>query len=133
MRKTPKTLTRALAGVTLAVVLLLMRSRRIREKYAAIWIVIAVVTGVVALAPGLLTWTASQLGFEAPVNLLFFAAMLVLLLISVQYSVELSTLEEEVRTLAEEVALLRLEVEDVRAPSDVPPAARQDDSSSRLS
>lgn len=125
----------ALAGVTLAVVLLLLRSRRIREKYAAIWIVIAVVTVVVGLVPSLLTWTASQLGFEAPVNLLFFAAMLVLLLISVQYSVELSTLEEEVRTLAEEIALLRLEVEDVRSSTDLPSsAAHEDDSSgSRLS
>ncbi len=125
----------ALAGVALVVVLLLLRSRRIREKYAAIWIVIALVTGAVALAPSLLTWTASRLGFEAPVNLLFFAAMLVLLLISVQYSVELSTLEEEVRTLAEEVALLRLDVEDVRSQGTSLPAspAREDDSTSRVS
>ncbi|MFI2754627.1 DUF2304 domain-containing protein [Cellulomonas sp. P22] len=124
----------ALAGVTLVVVLLLMRSRRIREKYAAIWIVIAILTVVVGLVPSLLTWTASQLGFEAPVNLLFFAAMLALLLISVQYSVELSTLEEEVRTLAEEVALLRLDVEDVRSDISVPsPVTHADDSSSRMS
>ena len=50
-----------------------------------------------------------------PSALLFFVAGLVLLVVCVQFSVEISTLEEETRTLAEEIALLALTVEQLQA------------------
>lgn len=89
----------------------MLRRHRLREKYALLWFFVAL--GVLALAifPGLLTTLAGLVGVQVPVNLLFFAASLVLLVLTLQHSYELGRLEEKTRVLAEEVALLRLEHE----------------------
>jgi len=116
-------------GLCLVVVGLLfhlLRTRRIREKYAGIWIGVALATILVGVFPGLAFWLADVVGVETPVNLLFAVAFVVLLAVCIQLSSEVSNLEEETRTLAEEIALLRLEVRTGRAPAaldDGPPTA----------
>lgn len=87
----------------------MLRRRHLREKYAVLWGTVALVSLVVTIFPGILSWLAGLVGVEVPANLLFFLASLLLLLTSIQHSVELGRLEERTRTLAEEVALLRLE------------------------
>lgn len=95
----------------LAVMVELLRRRQLREKYAILWLGVSVVVVVLAAFPGLLDWSAHRLGIYEPPNLLLFAAVLVLLLVAVHLSWEASRLEEETRTLAEEVGLLRMQVE----------------------
>ena len=102
----------AVAGLlVLGVMVELLRRRQLREKYAILWLGVSVVVVVLAAFPGLLDWSAHRLGIYEPPNLLLFAAVLVLLLVSVHLSWEASRLEEETRTLAEEVGLLRMQVE----------------------
>jgi hypothetical protein len=103
----------ALSGAVLTLVLMfeLLRRRRLREKYAALWISISVVVIVCGAFPRLLFWAADLVGITTPVNLLFFLSLLVLLIVCVQLSAEISSLEHEAQTLAEESALLRLRVE----------------------
>lgn len=86
----------------------MMRRHRLREKYALIWAMVALAVITVAAVPALLVKTSEALGLEVPANLLFFAAAIVILVLTLQHSSELSRLEERTRTLAEEVALLRL-------------------------
>ena len=97
--------------VTLVLLFEMMRRQRLREKYAVFWAVVAVLTLVVALFPGLLDWIAKLVGVAVPANLLFFVASMLLLVVSVQHSSELGRLEDRTRTLAEEVGLLRLQLE----------------------
>jgi len=99
------------ALITIVTLFEMLRRRHLREKYAVLWIVIAIGTVVIALVPGLLEWLAALIGVAVPANLLFFSASMVLLVVSIQHSYELGRLEERTRTLAEEVALLRLELE----------------------
>lgn len=119
--------------VTLAVLFEMLRRQRLREKYAVIWVVVVGATLALAIFPGLLTWAADLLGVQVPANLLFFGAIMLLLVISIQLSYEIGRLEERTRTLAEEVALLRLQHErqhgrsatrpkDLPGPRDDPPA-----------
>jgi hypothetical protein len=96
--------------VVLVAIVEMMRRHRLREKYAVIWFFVAAGVLTLAVFPGLLTGTAALLGVQVPVNLLFFAGSLVLLVLTLQHSYELGRLEEKTRTLAEELALLRLEV-----------------------
>lgn len=96
---------------TLALLFEMMRRRRLREKYAVFWVLVAFVTLLVAIFPDLLFWAANLVGVKVPSNLLFFGASMVLLLVSIQHSYELGRVEERTRTLAEEVALLRMELE----------------------
>lgn len=98
----------AAAIATIAMMLNLLRRRRLKEKYAFLWLVVAVGVAVVAAWPQTLVLSADLLGVRTPSNLLFFVAALVLLVVTVQLSAQVSQLEEETRSLAEEMAILRL-------------------------
>ncbi|MGB7979888.1 MAG: DUF2304 domain-containing protein [Candidatus Nanopelagicales bacterium] len=94
------------AVVLLVAVLELLRRGILRERFAALWLGVGMLLVLVAVFPGLLRGAASALGFEIPSNLLFFAAILFLLIVTVQLSYEVSRLEARTRRLAEELALL---------------------------
>ncbi len=108
------TLTYALGIVaalaTALFVLELLRRGILREKFAALWLLVSSVLVVLAVFPQVLTWAASLVGIAVPANLLFFLAAVLLLLVSVQLSYEVSRLEARTRRLAEELALLRDDV-----------------------
>lgn len=97
--------------LVLAFMVELLRRRQLREKYAILWLAVSVVVVILAAFPSLLNWLAHRLGIYDPPNLLLFSAVLVLLLVAVHLSWEASRLEEETRTLAEEIGLLRMQVE----------------------
>lgn len=102
----------ALTGVLLlAVVVELLRRRQLREKYAMLWLTVVLVILPLALYPRLLDGTARRLGVASGVSLVLFLGFVFLLLVSIHLSWEVSRLEEETRTLAEEMALLRADVE----------------------
>lgn len=98
------------ALVILAAVISLLRSRKLREKYAGLWIMVGVAIVALSLAPGLLGALASVLGIVVPSNLLFALALLLLLGVALHLSLEISRLEDETRILAENVAILNLVV-----------------------
>lgn len=120
----------ALSVVTLVFILQLLRRRKLREKYAGIWLLLALTIIVLAAFPQLAVGLADLVGVETPSNLLFAGSTVVLLLVVIQLSTELSTLEEETRTIAESVALLqeRLERVEQRA-GDVLPGPVEDQAS----
>jgi hypothetical protein len=98
-----------------ALLFALLRTRRMREKYAAIWAVVALAVCVIGAVPRVTYWLADLVGVQTPVNLVFSLAFVVLLIVCIQLSVETSNLEEETRTVAEELALLKLEVHELAA------------------
>ena len=100
---------------TLTLLFELLRRRRLREKYAVFWVIVAMATLVIAVFPATLTTAADLVGVEVPANLLFFGASMLLLGVSIHQSYEMGRLEERTRTLAEEIGLLRLEIELSRA------------------
>lgn len=99
------------ALVIVGLVMELVRRRQFREKYAALWIVVGVAALVLAAWPQLLVRTSEVLGVQVPSNLLFGLCIVLLLGVSLHLSWELSAVEDEVRTLAEEVALLRTAID----------------------
>ena len=92
-------------------VLHLLRSGRLRAKYAMLWATVGAGLVVLAAFPGLLDWTAGRLGIYYPPAAFLMAAVAFLFVLTVHFSWELSRLEERTRTLAEEVALLRNDLE----------------------
>lgn len=104
-----------LALVFLAAVVSLLRSRKLREKYAALWIVVTVLVVVLAVFPALLQYLATAVGIAVPSNLLFALALLLLLGVTLHLSLEVSRLDDETRVLSEEVGILRLQIHDLTA------------------
>lgn len=122
----------AAAGVLLVFVLELLRRGILRERFAALWLAVCAALVLVAVFPGILRSAADALGFELPSNLLFFAAIVFLLLVNVQLSYEVSRLDSRTRRLAEDLALLTATVQDARSERPQPQASdseRTDDES----
>lgn len=90
---------------TLIVVIELLRRRRLRERHAAWWLMAGALALVVGVFPGILDGIADRLGVEEPVNLVFFVSIAILVLVCIQHSAELTTLESRIRTLAEQSAM----------------------------
>ena len=108
-----------------------MRNSGLKERYGLWWYIIAFFTALLSIFPSILKWTALQLGVVVPLNLGFFVAGVVLLLLSLRFSVDLSRSDEDRRRLTEEAAILRLQMEDLQSRVDALEASRQGDGQSR--
>ena len=102
--------------VLLLVVFELIRSRRLRERYALLW----VLTGLVLLAlsawRGGLNTIAGWVGVQTyPPAVLFAVAGLFVLAVLLHYSTVISKLADQNVVLAQRVALLELELSERRA------------------
>ena len=89
-------------------VLAQVRNQKMKEKYAALWLIVGVIMIVLALFPKLLDALSRLVGIETPVNLLFLLAIIMLMGISLHLTLAISKITDDMRTLAEEVAIMRL-------------------------
>ena len=102
----PQILGAVASILTFVFVFSLLRRGVLREKYAVLWLLLSGVALLFSLFPEALDWLSALLGVAQPVNLLFFITIVLLILVSVQLSYELSRHEAKIRRLAEEIALI---------------------------
>jgi hypothetical protein len=99
----------ALAALLLLFVIFeLIRSRRLQERYAMLWLLTGVVMLILGLWRGLLTTIAGGIGIAYPPSALFVLAAFFILLLLLHYSTVISKLSDENRILAQRLALLEL-------------------------
>lgn len=98
------------AVTTVVFVFEMLRRGILKERFAALWLVVSGILLVVAIFPSILAYAARLVGVEVAANLLFFVSIIFLLLVAVQLSFEVSRLEARTRRLAEDLALLRWEL-----------------------
>lgn len=108
------------AGIIMSVfvivlITILLLKRQLAEKYAVLWLIIGFGVLIVSIFPGLLESLARFLGVQVPSNLIFAAAIALLIGVALHLSWELSRAEDEIRRLAEDVAILATDVDDLRA------------------
>ncbi|MEL5992060.1 DUF2304 domain-containing protein [Microbacterium phosphatis] len=96
------------ALAVLVVIFALLRRGTLRERHAVWWLVAGVFALVIAVFPHLLVWASKVLGVEVPANLVFFVAIALLVLLTLQHSAELTRAEDRIRVLAEQAASLDL-------------------------
>jgi hypothetical protein len=99
-----------IALVLLAVIFELVRRRRLRVEYAWLWLAAGSSIVVLILRYDLLIWITERVGAVIPTSTLFFICILFLALLSLHYSVRLSSVTRELKELTQELALLRAEV-----------------------
>jgi hypothetical protein len=104
------------SAVTFVFVFWLLRRGALREKYAVLWLLFSGAALFFSIFPGALKWISDAIGVETPANLLFFVTIVLLILVAVQLSYELSRHEARIRRLAEEVALLNQDLRDRQKP-----------------
>lgn len=117
------------AILVLAIIVVLLLRRQLREKYATLWLVIGISLLVISLFPGLLVGMTRLLGVQVPANLIFAMAIVLLVGVALHLSWELSRAEDEIRRLAEETAILRADLADVisRLPAAADGRTEQED------
>jgi hypothetical protein len=103
----------AIASVLLILVVFeLIRSRRLRERYALLWLLTGVVLLVLSLWRGGLNTIAGWFGISGyPPAILFAVGILFILLVLLHYSTVISRLSDQSTILAQRLALLEEELE----------------------
>lgn len=96
-----------LAILVCTFVVVQVRHQRMKERYAALWLIIGAIIIVLGAFPNLLNGVADFVGVALPVNLLFLLSILLLMGVSIHLTLELSRLSEKTRILAEEVSILK--------------------------
>jgi hypothetical protein len=105
----------AVASVVLILVVLeLIRGRRLKERYALLWLVTGLALLVLSIWRDGLNTIAGWLGVSGyPPAILFAAAILFVIVVLLHYSTVLSKLDDESTLLAQELAILRRRVEEL--------------------
>src|SRR4029079_6654741 len=107
----------SIASILLILVVFeLIRSRRLRERYALLWLATGVVLLALSAWRGGLNTIAGWVGVETyPPAVLFAVALLFVLAVLLHYSTVLSKVTDQNVILAQRVALLELELSERRS------------------
>ncbi len=89
----------------------MVRRRRLREEYSVLWLATSIVMFVLVIRYDWLEALTRFIGAGLPTSTLFIGSIIFLMLISVQFSIKISRLTNQVKDLAQDNALLRGEVE----------------------
>jgi hypothetical protein len=94
------------ALVLLVVILELIRSRRLQERYAILWLVTGSVILVLSVWRSALGELSDAIGIAYPPTALFVLGSLFILVVLLHYSTVISRLSDQNRILAQRLALL---------------------------
>ena len=106
------------ALLVFAFVLYLLSRGVLKEKYAVLWLLVTGGAFFFSLFPSALKWISDSIGVTIPSNLVFFVTLVILVLVNIQLSFELSRHEARIRRLAEETALLNERIRRLEEPDD---------------
>jgi hypothetical protein len=101
-----------MAGV-FAVVLELVRRRRLMERYALLWLFAATVLLAMAVWTDLLTWFARTVGVAYAPSALFAAALGFVVMLLLHFSLVISRLADQSKLNAQRLALLQQRVDEL--------------------
>ena len=107
----------------------LVRRRKLREGFSALWFLTCVGILALVLFPDVLAWAAHLLGVERPSYVLFVFGIVFLVVVEVHHSVVLSTLLEQTKSLAQAVALLDVSQQEMASRHGSPGAEPSGDKS----
>lgn len=103
----------ATSVVVFAMLVELVRRRRLREEYAWLWLLTGAAMIVLISWPRLLAFVTHAIGAATPLTTLLIFSLLFLLAIVVHYSVIISRLTTQMKNLTQELALLSNQVDRV--------------------
>ena len=108
-------------------ILFLIRKKKIKEEYSLLWLSSSIVFIVFSIWRNGLEYFAKLVGIAYPPAALFLILLLAIFLILIEFSVNISRLSENNKILAQEVALLRHDLEKLKAEKPVDDAVGSDD------
>ena len=101
----PQILAIVLSVALLVIIVILLRSYVLPEKYAIVWLIAGVVSVILSVFPAILNNVAKFFGISQPINLIFFAGFFLMLLFLMQLTLELARTRDELRKVVQSVAI----------------------------
>ncbi len=96
-----------MAAVIIALVLLSIRRGILKEKYAILWLLVALFSSAAVIFPQIVSSVANTLGFRLPSNFLFSIALLIALFLTFLLSTDISKKQRQIENLATELAIIK--------------------------
>lgn len=109
MTPTQRAFAIAASVLTFALIVELIRRRKLREEYALLWIATSAGMTLLSASYDAIEWITHVIGAVTVTTTLFMFALLFLLMISIHFTTVLSRLTVQVRRLTQELALLEAE------------------------
>jgi hypothetical protein len=89
----------------------LVRRRKLREEYSFIWLMIGLVFVLISIENNILIYLSDLVGISLPANMLFFLALIFVMLLCLYFSLRISALTTQMKNLAQQLALLQAKKE----------------------
>ena len=94
-------------------ILELVRRRRLREEYSWLWLLTSGATFILVIKYSWLVAITKIIGVILPSSTLFLGALIFLMILSIQFSVRISSLDDQVKNLVQENALLKCKIDEI--------------------
>lgn len=92
----------------------LVRRRKLREEYSWLWLLTSLSLFILVIKYSWLVAFSHMIGVVVPTSSLFLCALIFLMVLSVQFSIRISNLTNQVKNLVQENALLRDKIEEIK-------------------
>ena len=98
-------------GISIFIIIIeLVRRRKLREEYSWLWLLTGFGITILAIFRDFLLKITELIGAETATSTLFFFSTIFLLIICLQFSVQISKLSNQVRKLAQELTIMKPEL-----------------------
>lgn len=99
--------------ILICTVFMMVRARRLREKYAIVWFVIGIFTLIMSMFTGLMDWFSGLLGVDYAPSAFFAILIASAYLLLLNTSISISGLKLHNKTLTQELGLTKLRLEEL--------------------
>jgi hypothetical protein len=110
MSQTNRTMVIGLCLILLFIIFELIRRKKLKEKYALLWLVTGISMLLLAVSRGLLIWITKLFGITLPSNAVLLFGILFIILINLHFSLVISNYGEQIKKIAQALALLESRV-----------------------
>ena len=100
--------------IIFVLILDLVRRRRLREEYSWLWLLTSAALFALVIQYSWLELITEAMGAVLPTTTLFIGALVFLMFLSIQFSVRISKLTDQVKNMVQENALLREKIEEIK-------------------
>jgi len=108
-------------------ILFLVRNKKIKEEYSLLWLFSSIVFIIFSIWRDGLEFFARLMGIAYPPAALFLILLLAVFLILIEFSINISKLAEKNKALAQELALMKNDLEKLKAGKQAENPVRGDD------
>ena len=103
-----------IAVVVFAVIVELVRRKKLMEEFSWIWLLAGVIILLIAVWENIFSLIASLTGIIAPSSIVFFFGIIFLILINLQLAMVLSKSRNDIKNLGQKISLYENELEDTK-------------------